>query len=304
MRKVLLVVSALLLFYFWTRKESPPSLLEIPKPPLPQAARTPPQLPDQKELPRPPPPRLEPAIEIAPAPTVKPVNVQDKPLKKTLALPYVIDEGVAVVLGDVALGRLPPEAPPTGMVSVPPLKLWANGTIPFHIQPTVTNSARVRTALSFFSGTAVHFVPYSNEEDVLVFEEATSNCKSYVGRIGGKQPIWIAPTCGSAEIAHEILHALGFVHEQNRSDRDAAINVLTDFIDEKYMVNFIKLPDEYMKVSGLGNFDFTSLMLYPAWMFAKGGHATMESKFNDHQIQPGTQPSQVDLERLNAAYGR
>lgn len=293
----------MVLLYFWLRTELAPV---IPATNLPAATltRSPRKASELNQPTRPATPSLAPAVEIAQAPQVDRPGLKVDHLKKKLALPYVIDEGVAVVLGDVALGRLPPEAPETGMASIALIKLWANGTIPFHIQPNVSNPDRVRTALSFFSGTAVHFVPYSNEEDVLVFEEATGICKSYVGQIGGKQPIWIAPTCGSGEIAHEILHALGFVHEQNRSDRDAAINVMSDFIDEKYIFNFVKLPDEFMKVSGMASFDFRSLMLYPAWMFAKGGHATMESKISDQQIQPGSQPSRGDLDRLNAAYGR
>ena len=98
------------------------------------------------------------------------------------------------------------------------------------------------------------------------------------------------------------MHALGFIHEQNRADRDDFITVNFDSIDERYKDNFEKLPPYFMNVSGQGNFDYESLMMYPVWMFVKGGQSTMESKFRDHPIQPGTRPSKSDLERIEKAY--
>ena len=50
-------------------------------------------------------------------------------------------------------------------------------------------------------------------------------CWSYVGRIGGRQDISIAPGCGSLIPVHEIFHALRHWHEQSRPDRDNFITV-------------------------------------------------------------------------------
>lgn len=41
---------------------------------------------------------------------------------------------------------------------------------------------------------------------------------------------------------HEIGHALGFYHEQNRSDRDDHLEVRLDNVKEVYRGNFIKFP--------------------------------------------------------------
>jgi len=228
----------------------------------------------------------------------------EKPKNKKLALPYVIDEGIAVVQGDVAIGKpMGDNVPETGIAAVPSLQKWPSRTIAYFIQPAVVDPERVKIALSMFDQTAIRFVPHSNQEDALVFEDSRGICKSYVGHIGGLQPVWIPAGCGPREIAHEILHALGFVHEQNRSDRDEFINVLFDNIEEKYRDNFEKLPQEYMAVTGLAPFDFESLMIYPVWMFVKRGQATMESKINDRSIQPGDHLSPADVERINRAYG-
>lgn len=228
----------------------------------------------------------------------------EKPKKKQLSLPYVIDNGIAVVQGDVAIGRpIGDKVPETGIAAVPSFQKWPSRTIAYYIQPDVVQPERVQMAMAMFDQSAIRFVPHSNQQDALVFEEASGICKSYVGHIGGLQPVWVPAGCGPREIAHEILHALGFVHEQNRSDRDDFISVLFDNIDEKYRDNFEKLPQEFMAVSGLAPFDFESLMIYPVWMFVKHGQATMESKIKDKTIQPGDHLSAADLERLNLAYG-
>ncbi len=219
-------------------------------------------------------------------------------------LPYHLVDGLMVVQGDLVAGvPLKADLPPTGLVEMLPVKLWPQGKVPYHIQPDVVRPERVAQAVAFFDGTAVHLVPYSNEDDAIVFIDANGECKSYVGKVGGKQPVFIGADCGPREIAHEIMHALGFIHEQNRTDRDEALQVHFENIDERYKDNFEKLSPEFMKVSGLGDFDFKSLMIYPAWMFAKNGRSTMEPKSQEKLIEPGSVLSALDLERLKKAYG-
>lgn len=218
-------------------------------------------------------------------------------------LPFKMENGLMVVQGDIVVGVPTREdVPSTGLVEMPQLKLWPHGLVPFHIQPSVHNPERILQAVALFENTAVHLVPYSNEDEVLVFEQGPEACKSYVGKMGGKQPIWISDDCAPPDIAHEILHALGLVHEQNRTDRDKYVDVHFENIDERFKDNFEKLPSEYMKVSGLGEFDYQSLMMYPPWMFAKNGQSTMEPKSRDKLIQPGTRLSPTDVDRINRAY--
>jgi len=44
------------------------------------------------------------------------------------------------------------------------------------------------------------------------------SCNSHVGRIGGQQFVNMMPWCFPT--IHEIMHALGFGHEESRRDRD------------------------------------------------------------------------------------
>ena len=56
-------------------------------------------------------------------------------------------------------------------------------------------------------------------------------CESDLGMVGGEQRMLLNSECfnekkhGLLKLVHELLHTLGFVHEQNRPDRDDFINV-------------------------------------------------------------------------------
>jgi hypothetical protein len=219
------------------------------------------------------------------------------------AVKYVIDEGLAVVQGDAVVGvPVDGDGATQGLVLMPSVTLWKSREIAIAIQPNVTRPERIRQALEYFSDTVIRFVPYSGQEDVLVFEEGTGICKSYVGWVGGKQPVWISPKCEATEVAHEIMHALGFVHEQNRSDRDQFVEIMPDNIEEQFSYNFDKLPEEATRYNSLGEFDYESIMIYPPDMFAKSGQVTMRSK-STAQILPSLTLSPKDKERLQKAYG-
>ena len=58
-------------------------------------------------------------------------------------------------------------------------------------------------------------------------------------------------------ILHEIGHALGFYHEQNRSDRDEHIEVNLDNVKSSYRGNFAKFPSQNNVT-----YDYNSVMHY------------------------------------------
>ena len=62
-----------------------------------------------------------------------------------------------------------------------------------------------------------------------------------MGRKGGRQDIGVGKGCEYAgTIIHEIGHALGFWHEQSRSDRDTYVRVVWKNIEKKYHEQFGK----------------------------------------------------------------
>lgn len=66
------------------------------------------------------------------------------------------------------------------------------------------------------------------EPDYVYFTSGNTGCWSSVGRIGGRQEINLqSPGCLTKKgtVVHEMMHALGFLHEQNRWERDKHVTV-------------------------------------------------------------------------------
>lgn len=297
MRWILILGGALLLVYIFLDSNSPtPTREQVIQTDAPETAQAPVEVPVKESV-----------IEET-SPVLKVAEVSKKTTEKSQPpiLRYHIDDGIAVVLGDIAVGApIDSNTPMSGQSELPFIKLWESPVIPFFIGPNVSNSEQVKLALEMFhASTALRFTEYDGETDALVFTKTDGISKSYIGKIGGLQPIWIAPDSDSLTIAHEIMHALGFIHEQNRSDRDKYIKVHLDNVEDEFKHNFEVLPGEFMKLSGLSTFDFESVMIYPPWMFAKGGQSTMEPKLRDKQIHPSSRLSDFDIQRINNIYGQ
>lgn len=58
------------------------------------------------------------------------------------------------------------------------------------------------------------------------------SCWSYFGKIGGRQAVGLVKNgcMDKGAIQHEMNHALGFIHEQARSDRDKFVKIMWEHI--------------------------------------------------------------------------
>ncbi|GAA6215374.1 high choriolytic enzyme 2-like [Lates japonicus] len=153
---------------------------------------------------------------------------------------------------------------------------------------------------SFQHVSCVRFFPRTNQRDYLSIQSGTG-CYSYVGRQGNAQVLSLSRqgciTFGTAQ--HELLHALGFHHEQSRSDRDYHIRVLWQNIDPRYwnqfyIVNTLNLNTPY---------DYNSVMQYGRYLASWNGEPTMVPIPNPNvQLGEATQMSQTDVIRVNRLY--
>jgi len=159
------------------------------------------------------------------------------------------------------------------------IKRWPDGVAPYIIDSSVSKEAlkAIRKAMhEFHKRTCVKFVPRSNEPDYIEFE-GNLGCFSAIGRQGGKQRISVGEGCEyKGTVMHEMMHALGFFHEQSRTDRDDYIMVLWWNIEPGFEKNFDSYGPERVD-SADEPYDFDSLMHYDNRAFSKNGDNTLQA---------------------------
>uniref|UniRef100_A0A8C5XHU8 Meprin A subunit n=1 Tax=Microcebus murinus TaxID=30608 RepID=A0A8C5XHU8_MICMU len=150
----------------------------------------------------------------------------------------------------------------------------------------------------------VDFKPYEGESTYIIFQQF-SGCWSMVGDQQVGQNLSIGQGCDyKAIIEHEILHALGFYHEQSRTDRDDYVNIWWDEIISGYEHNFNTYDDDF--ITDLNTpYDYESVMHYAPFSFNKNESVpTITAKIAEFDSVIGQRLdfSALDLERLNRMY--
>ncbi|KAJ7338784.1 hypothetical protein JRQ81_012686 [Phrynocephalus forsythii] len=120
----------------------------------------------------------------------------------------------------------------------------------------------------------------------------------------GRQELSIGAGCDRlATIEHEFLHALGFWHEQSRSDRDDYVTIMRDRIQDGREHNFNKYDD---KTSDFLNvpYDYTSVMHYSKTAFRNGTEPTILTNIPAFIDVIGQRMdfSEYDIQKLSRLY--
>jgi len=153
---------------------------------------------------------------------------------------------------------------------------WIENTVYFTVDDSYPIEKRIDIVRAFdlFKETNIKFVERTNETDYVEIKyEIGGGCFSNLGRAGGKQVIQIDSWGTPGNIAHEIGHTLGLLHEQSKHNRDDFVIVNFSNIQENKRHNFYKYPFSEIYSNG---YDFESLMGYPS----KTGFEIDESKYS------------------------
>ncbi|XP_056610091.1 hatching enzyme 1.2 [Triplophysa dalaica] len=148
--------------------------------------------------------------------------------------------------------------------------------------------------------TCVRFVSRTHQRDYLDIQPK-SGCWSYLGARGGRQTISLqSPECTvSGVTSHELMHALGFVHEQSRADRDKYVSIVWSNIWKDRLRNF-----EKFKTSNLDTpYDYSSIMHFGKYAYSEDGGPTIIPKRNRNvKIGQRFGPSDLDKMKINKLY--
>ncbi|XP_063051356.1 meprin A subunit beta-like [Engraulis encrasicolus] len=187
-------------------------------------------------------------------------------------------------------------------------KRW-NTSVPYWLDDSLDVHAKgiiLRAFEQFSLKTCIDFTPVLKERPYIHILK-DDGCWSYIGiddPLG--QFLSIGNGCDYIEIVeHELLHALGFYHEQSRYDRDEHVTIVWDNIEDGRESNFDKASAEETSLLNTP-YDYTSVMHYVSDAFSNGNGngttiITKDPKFQD-VIGKSVEMSNTDTLELNRLY--
>ncbi len=185
--------------------------------------------------------------------------------------------------------------------------LWPDGVLPYTIDSSISSTMESRilsaiahwnqkTPVTIVERTSANASSYPN---YVTFTDY-SGCASYLGRIGGQQPIYTGSACSTGNVIHEIGHALGLYHEHTRPDRDDHIQLNWGNINSSYSYNFDMVTSNVTTTSA---YDLGSVMHYGEYFFTTNGQKTLESIYpTTLVIGQRSGLSDLDIAGINALY--
>uniref|UniRef100_A0A671SQ57 Metalloendopeptidase n=1 Tax=Sinocyclocheilus anshuiensis TaxID=1608454 RepID=A0A671SQ57_9TELE len=165
------------------------------------------------------------------------------------------------------------------------------------------NKLVIANAMStFHSKTCIRFVARSTQSDYISIENK-DGCFSSYGRTGGKQVVSLRRNdcVYHGLVQHELLHALGFYHEQTRSDRDKYVMINWENISPDMAQNFQKQNTNNQNTP----YDYGSIMHYGKTTFSIQPGLETITPIPDETVEIGQSQgmSNTDILRVNKLYG-
>ncbi|XP_075326316.1 high choriolytic enzyme 1-like isoform X3 [Odontesthes bonariensis] len=195
------------------------------------------------------------------------------------------------------------------------MKCWSNSClwkkasnrkvmIPYVVSRQFPNheKQKIQNAMRAFEGpTCIQFIPRRTEYDFITIVNK-QGCYSALGRQGGTQELSLnrGGCMYGGIIQHELIHALGFQHEQTRSDRDNYVRINWGNIIQQSAYNFKKHDTNNLNTP----YNYSSIMHYGKTAFSIGYGKETITPIPNPNVPIGQRRgmSSWDIKRINLLY--
>lgn len=192
---------------------------------------------------------------------------------------------------------------------LPLWKMYRTGSsyvVPYTISSSIGAKGRVairEAAVDLSSQSCIRLMPRESGQDQYIDFVSGHTCSSPVGAVSDRQQVTLGRHCWyKGTVIHEVLHSLGFWHEQSRPDRDRYVRVDMKNISPRLKFNFNKFSATQVQ-SWNSAYDVGSLMHYNSYAFSSNGKPTITDLEGNVLETQREELSQSDVRQLNKLYG-
>ncbi|CAF1308720.1 unnamed protein product [Adineta ricciae] len=214
--------------------------------------------------------------------------------------------------------RFPPVTRPTGRslaaTSATSTVTWPDGIVPYEFVTgysleeemyivDVMRKLELLVAVNLVR--CVQFRPRISSDQYYIIIENGAGCSSYVGQNPGvtmnRTVTLQSPGCLSdGVVLHELLHTLGFHHEQSRPDRDNYVRINLNNVQTGMESQFQKYTSRVTTLNT--QYDYQSVMHYASTAFSRNGLATIEPLQANVTIGQRDSLSLTDIQAVRILY--
>ena len=206
-----------------------------------------------------------------------------------------------------ASGELTPQLPGRSALVIGGtgrVRKWPNNLVVYSVG-NLTKEMKTNFQLAineWESKTAIRFKERTKENDYVTVARTGDNCFCGIATIGQARDrgfLRFGSRAPLSVIIHEIGHTLGFLHEQNRADRDDFMKINFENISKNAEREFFKAENSIPLTEEL---DLNSIMMYGSYTFSKNGKPTIVDLKGNAIPRSSGRLSAGDISGTNQAY--